>query len=343
MTFFRLGTRRVEGSVGEQGSAPGLIDPPAQRGQAQGQRERRTFTGPDGSRAYSLYVPPALGASAASAAAASVEAAAAARAGGPWPLVVMLHGGAQTAADFAVGTDMDCLADHYGFVVAYPEQSTQANPGGYWNWFRPQDQQAGAREPGILAGIVAEVMAQLPIDPGAVFVAGLSAGGAMAAVMAAAHPELFTAVGVHSGVGYRAAADAGSAFGVMQSGGAPDTHGPVPMIVFHGTRDSTVAAVNAHQVVQAALAGDHTGLQETIDVVPAEDGRRGYTRTVHRDAAGRTMVESWLVEGGGHAWFGGQPAGSYTDPAGPDASVELVRFFLSHRDRHRAGHRGAGS
>jgi poly(3-hydroxybutyrate) depolymerase len=165
----------------------------------------------------------------------------------------------------------------------------------------------------------------------------------MAAVMAAAHPELFTAVGVHSGVGYRAAADAGSAFGVMQSGGAPDTHGPVPMIVFHGTRDSTVAAVNAHQVVQAALAGDHTGLQETIDVVPAEDGRRGYTRTVHRDAAGRTMVESWLVEGGGHAWFGGQPAGSYTDPAGPDASVELVRFFLSHRDRHRAGHRGAGS
>lgn len=324
MTFFRTGGRRVDGSAPESSAEPGPVEPPAVRGRAQGQRERRTHTGPDGSRAYALYVPPAA-------------------APGPRPLVVMLHGGAQTAADFAAGTDMDCLADHYGFVVAYPEQSAQANPGGYWNWFRPQDQQAGAGEPGILAGIVDEVMEQVPIDPGAVFVAGLSAGGAMAAVMAAAHPEKFAAVGVHSGVGYRAAVDAGSAFGVMQAGGAPDTHGSVPMIVFHGTRDTTVAAVNAHQVVRAALAGDHAGLQESIVVVPAEDGRRGYTRTVHRDAAGQTMVESWLVEGGGHAWFGGQPAGSYTDPAGPDASVELVRFFLSHRDRHRAGRRRAGS
>ena len=327
MTFSWVGARRVDGSTPEQAApeppsvsapvsvpVPVLVEPPVIRGRSLGERERRTHLGVDGSRDYALYVPPGMD-------------------GGPVPLVVMLHGGTQNAADFAVGTDMDCLADHYGFVVIYPEQSREANPGGYWNWFRPQDQQAGSGEPGIIAGVVAEVAAELPIDAGAVFVAGLSAGGAMSAVMAAAHPEVFAAVGVHSGVGYRAAADAGSAFGVMQGGGDPDSHGAVPMIVFHGTRDTTVVAINAEQAVAAALTGGAAGLQESIVVVAADGGRRGYTRTVHRDTAGRSMVESWLVDGGGHAWFGGQPAGSYTDPAGPDASVEMIRFFLSHRRR----------
>ncbi|HEY7815849.1 MAG TPA: PHB depolymerase family esterase [Nakamurella sp.] len=323
MTFLRVGARRVDGSASEQTTLeqltpvdPVLVEPPVIRGQSLGERQRRTHLGDNGSRAYVLYVPPGLGA-------------------GPVPLVVMLHGGTQTAADFAVGTDMDCLADHYGFVVVYPEQSREANPGGYWNWFRPQDQQAGRGEPAIIAGIVAEVMAELPIDAGAVFAAGLSAGGAMSVVLAATRPDVFAAVGVHSGVGYRAAGDAGSAFGVLQSGGDPDPHGTVPMIVFHGTRDTAVAAVNADQTVRAALTGGSADLQESILVVPAEDGRRGYTRTVHRDAASRAMVESWLVDGGGHAWFGGQPAGSFTDPNGPDASVEMIRFFLNHRGRAR--------
>lgn len=290
---------------------------PFARGTAQGEPERRTFRSIDGCRDYLVYVPPGLD-------------------GGRVPLVVMLHGGTQNAGDFAAGTDMNALADHHSFVVVYPEQSREANPGGYWNWFRREDQLPGAGEPAIIAGIVSEVCSELPIDSGAVFVAGLSAGGAMAAVMAAAYPGVFAAAGVHSGVGYRAAADVASALGVMAGGGEPVPHGDVPLIVFHGTADATVAAVNAEQMVRAALVGAWSALPGTTLVVPASGDDKGYTRTTHEDPDGRSVVESWLVENGGHAWFGGQPAGSHTDRAGPDASVEIVRFFLANRGRGRA-------
>ncbi len=275
---------------------------------AGGDLRRLTHHAPAGSRDYWLYVPTR-------------------RRGEPVPLLVMLHGGTQSALDFAAGTGMNHLAERHGFLVAYPEQSRQANPGGYWNWFRAEDHVAGAGEPSILAGIVHEIRRGHEIDSERIHVAGLSAGGAMAAVLAGTYPELFAGLGVHSGLGYRVASDLPSAFAAMKGAGQPVVGSAARTIVVHGTDDHLVAPVNADTIVDAALAA-HPGLTRTPTSRPDTATERAHTVETYRDDNGIARVQSWRVQGGGHCWFGGDPVGTYTDPSGPDASAAMVRFLV---------------
>ena len=257
------------------------------------------------------------------------------RTGRRLPLVVMLHGCTQDPDDFAAGTGMNAAAREEGFFVLYPAQSRLANPSGCWNWFKHNDQQRDSGEPAVIAALTQVVMQQHDIDPRRVYIAGLSAGGAMAAIVAKAYPEIFAAVGVHSGLPCGAASSAMEAFTVMRNGEASrigaargESAGqstPIPTIVFHGDKDKTVHPRNGEQVI-AAVTGDTADAK--VEQGVSSLGRH-YTRSTHHDDDGNALAEHWLVHGAGHAWSGGNAQGSYTDANGPDATRAMLQFFFA--------------
>jgi poly(hydroxyalkanoate) depolymerase family esterase len=232
---------------------------------------------------------------------------------------------------------MNFLAETNGFLVAYPAQAPGANVSRCWNWFQAAHQERDRGEPSLIAGITRQVMAGYRVDARRVYVAGLSAGGAMAAIMAAAYPDLYVAVGVHSGLAAGSAHDLPSAFAAMRQGGQSGQMGvgrAVPLILFHGDHDATVHPANADDLLRQWVAGKPVGADRAAPSITTRQGRvtngRAYTCEVYRDARGQVVAEQWTIHGAGHGWSGGNGSGSYTDPAGPDASREMTRFFQEH-------------
>lgn len=278
-----------------------------------GQFVERTHTNKAGTRSYKLYIPSGY-------------------VGQAVPLVVMLHGCTQNPDDFAAGTRMNALAEEHTFLVAYPAQTGNANMQKCWNWFQAADQQRGRGEPSIIAGITCEIVGEYHVALDRVYVAGMSAGGAMAATVGEAYPDIYAAVGVHSGLAPGAATDMSSAFTAMRNGmHAGNSDNAVPTIVFHGDRDTTVNPRNGEHLISHGLkATPNARAAKTQGQV---SGGHSYTHAVYKDSDGHAVAEHWTVHGLGHAWSGGGSRGSYTDPKGPDASAEMMRFFDQHPRR----------
>jgi len=318
------GMRDIFGRLGQGMGLGGLVkpsEPPtADLVPAGGRFINGSYSNAAGTRAFKLYLPSGYK-------------------GQDCPLLVMLHGCTQSPDDFAAGTRMNLIAEEQTCLIVYPEQSQAANPSKCWNWFNAGDQQRDQGEPALIAGITRKIMRDYAINPRQVYIAGLSAGGAAAAVMGSTYPDLYAAMGVHSGLACGAASDMASAFAAMKQGGAAAGLFPsngigssnaaiVPAIVFHGDQDSTVRPGNADRVIAQSLARPSVlAKQVKHGQVP---GGYAYSRSIHTDENGRTLLEQWVVHGLGHAWSGGSAAGSYTDPRGPDATREMMRFFLDH-------------
>ncbi len=272
-----------------------------------------TYSCAAGQRDYRLYVPKSA-------------------AEQPTGLIMMLHGCTQTPEDFAVGTGMNSIADQQGLIIVYPAQSRSANMQSCWNWFGPNDQMRDRGEPAILAGLAQDLAKNHNVRAQAVFVAGLSAGAAMAVILGRTYPDVFMAVGAHSGLPFKSASDVPSAFTAMRgvpnqpTGAAPSIDTSTRTIVIHGTADATVNLSNGHRIATEARVSDNASETELVDTGHVKG--RGFKRTSVVSHTGRSNLELWEVTGLGHAWSGGSTAGSYADPQGPDASAEMVRFFL---------------
>ena len=296
-----------------------------------------TYNGPAGSLPYFVYTPVSY------------------RVGVAVPLVVMLHGCTQTAADFAIGTKMNEMADHYKFLVVYPQQTNVYNQNLCWNWYEHSNQLRGKGEPAMIAGMVQAVeqnTSRWTIDTRHIFVAGISAGAAMAVILGVAYPDIFAAIGVHSGLEYQAATNTIDSLKVRDLGGPdPQQQGHaafeamgtnvrvIPTIVFQGTNDLIINEINGDQVTKQWMKTDQLASNNTYktDFGKPSDiwngqipGGHSFSVFKWNDGLGHELQEYWKIDGLGHAWSGGSPGNSYTDSSGPNASLAIVQFFMRH-------------
>jgi poly(hydroxyalkanoate) depolymerase family esterase len=297
----------------------------APRPAAEGTWVSGAHLGPAGGRSYDVYVPAGLRRRTAA------------------PLVLLLHGCGQTPAEFAGATRFTATADRNGFLLVLPHQQSRHHPQRCWRWYETAHQQRDAGEPGILAAVVAQVTAEQArwrVDPRRVYVAGLSAGGAMALTLAAGYPDVFAAAGVHSAPAYRSSAGPGQALAAMAGRTTvppPEPGAPAiaPTIVVQGDADTVVRAVNGDRVADQWLA--YRAAATGVDAVGrsrADSGRttdgRSYDVLRWYTVRGRKVLEYWTVHGLGHAWSGGREKGSFSDPAGPRSTTLMWAFFRLH-------------
>lgn len=288
----------------------------------------RRHNGPHGTRQYDVYLP-----------AGHTERT-------RTPLVLLLHGCGQTALDFAEQTGFTTAADNSGFMVVSPRQEMRHQIQRCWRWYDSSHQRRDAGEPAILTGIVQEVLAepeQWRVDPRRIYVAGLSAGGAMALILGTTYPDVFAAAGVHSATAYRSATQSFRALGAMAARGSTPSHSGIggemaPVVLIHGTDDRVVRPPNADRIVDQWLASRDTARPQGLGRVRplastrafVVDGRR-CIRTRWYTARGRRVLEYWRIDGLGHAWSGGVLSGSYIDRKGPQAAEVMATFFARHR------------
>lgn len=334
----------LKDSIGLTGHAPGFQTLAARYGNlASGAEESASgvaaegefldggsYSNHAGTRHYKLYIPGAYR-------------------GQALPLIVMLHGCMQDPDDFAAGTRMNALAEENECFVLYPAQAESANRSRCWNWFDALHQRRNLGEPSLIAGMTRDVVNTYRIDKRRIFVAGLSSGGAMSAILGITYPDLYAAVGIHSGLPYASARSVSSAMSAMRDGNGTGKSArkagyiflpakkTLPTIVFHGDRDTTVHPSNGDQIIEQSVSNAaHHGPKTESDAFPYVTVGQGtvtnghsYTHSVHRDNGGRIIAEHWIVHGAGHAWSGGSRHGSFTDAKGPDAGKEMLRFFLA--------------
>ena len=272
-------------------------------------------------------------------------------AGKIWPLVVMLHGCRQDADEFAHLTRMNGIADRDNFLVLYPEQRRLANSMRCWNWYS-RSAQTGAGEAAILADMIRALVDEYQVDSKRIYIAGLSAGAAMAANLAICHADLFAACALHSGLAFGAATSSHSAVQAMQEGARIDAHDTgkrayiqargktdmMPAMVIQGDEDEVVKPVNAMQIVDQfavmneLLAGDGQAqvgeLQQKSRTDRFNSGHRYEVTDIRR--GGHTMIRKVMVSGLGHAWSGGPDSYPFSDARGPNASELICDFFAEY-------------